>query len=51
MAVARYDAAALQSVPEIFGDVLVAEIGADHFLHLCEPVEHFLVSKTVERTR
>lgn len=49
VAVAGNDTAAVEGVPEVLGDVGIAEIVADNLLHLGEPVENLLVSKAVER--
>ena len=50
VAVTRHDTATVESVPEVFGDVRVAEIIADCLLHLGEPVQDLLVGQPVERT-
>jgi hypothetical protein len=47
MAVAGYDTARIESIPEVLGDVGVAKVGANSLLHLREPVEHFLVGTVV----
>lgn len=48
VAVAGNDAAGLEGVPEVLGDVLVRKVAADGLLHLLQPVENLLVSKTVK---
>lgn len=50
VAVAGDDLARLEGGPQVVLDGLVTEVVADGLLHLGEPVEHLLVSKTVERT-
>lgn len=50
VAVTGNDTAGVKSGPEVVGDGLVAEVIADNLLHLGEPVEHLLVSETVEGT-
>ena len=43
VAVAGDDLAGFEGRPEVVFDALVAEVAADGFLHLLEPVEDFLV--------
>mgnify|MGYP005989195041 CR=1 FL=1 len=50
VAVTGNDTARVEGVPEVLGDVLVAEVVTDDLLHLGEPVEDLLVGQTVERT-
>lgn len=50
VAVTGNNTTGLEGGPEVVGDVLVAKVGADLSLHLGEPLEDFLVGKTVERT-
>lgn len=50
MAVSWDNLARLESRPEVIGNSLVAKIVANGSLHLSEPVQDLLVSKTVERT-
>lgn len=50
VAVAGNDTARVESVPEVLGDGLVAEVIANRLLHLREPVEHLLVGEAVEGT-
>lgn len=50
VAISRNNLASLKSGPEVIGDSLVAKIVANGSLHLCEPVQDFLIGKTVERT-
>lgn len=47
--VARHDAAALKGGPELVNDLLVGRVLANLALELEGPVEHLLVSETVER--
>lgn len=49
MAVTGDNAARLESVPEVVGDLLVARVVTDVLLELKRPVEHLLVGETVER--
>ena len=51
VAVARYHASVLERVPEVLGDVFVAEVAAHALLHLLQPVEDFLVGEAVEGAR
>ena len=44
------DLAGVEGGPQVVLDGLVAEVTADGLLHLGEPVEHLLVSQSVERT-
>ena len=48
VAVAGDHTAGLEGVPQVFLDVLVAQVRADGFLHLLQPVQHFLVGEAVE---
>lgn len=50
VAVSGNDLATLEGRPEVVLDSLVAEVVANSLLHLLEPDEDFLVSKSVERT-
>jgi len=43
VAVAWYDTAAVESLPEVVLDLLVTQVVTDGLLHLRKPVEHFLV--------
>jgi len=50
VAVARNNTTSVQGGPEVILNGLVAEVVADSFLHLAEPVQNFLVGQSVERT-
>lgn len=50
VAVTGNNTTGLEGGPEVVGDVLVTKVRADLGLHLLEPLEDFLVGKTVERT-
>ena len=50
MAVSGNNLARFESRPEVIGDSFVAKVVANSCLHLCEPVQDFLVGEAVERT-
>lgn len=50
MAVTGDDTARVQGRPKVVSDGLVAQVVANGLLHLGKPVQHLLVSQTVQRT-
>lgn len=48
MTVAGDDTASVESIPEVLGNGLVAEVITNDLLHLSEPVQHLLVSQAVQ---
>jgi len=50
VAIARDDTTAVQGLPQVVGDLLVAEIVTNVLLHLGEPIQDFLVGQAVERS-
>lgn len=50
VAITGHDTASVQGRPQVVGDALIAQVVANRLLHLSEPVQHFLVGQTVQRT-